>query len=762
MLNKGSKKGSFGNKLLLQVLGTTILVFAITIFFIAKYSYETAQSSAKEYVKEMSSNFAGKVEGEVNLSVKIVQALRSKFQEAINHDKKLHEKETIAMLSSILSENEQLLGIWWGMKDKTILFNPKQEGVEAPESWYTKDGEFSPYVTRAKGKVVLQQSADYNEENGWIKGPKEAGKLFITKPYLYPIDGKKVLMSTIGIPLYKDGNYVGVIGAEIALDTFVKLSSSKKVYETGYTFLLDHYGIVLGHPNKEFLGKEILEVTKNDTEYKTLLSKSKKGEDSSFSKVSVNTGKESYYYAKSFEIGNTGYHWTFVILAPKDEYLALAIFLRNFSIIAALFGLLIIAAVIYLSIRKLKSNLNLISSGLKSFFNYLNKESSSTKEIDLVSNDEFGQMALDINTNIEKVKKGIDEDNRLISDVKSIVNKVSDGHLEDRINSSTSNDSLNELKSLLNDMLNNLEGLVGKDLNKISDVLAKYTQRDFTAKLNEEESGKIGKELIEMNRMIISMLQDSQRDGISLQASSNELTASVQTLSSNATSQAASLEETAASIDEITSNIESTSQKAQEMLKISNDTKNSANQGKELASNTVHSMDEINETVHTINEAITVIDQIAFQTNILSLNAAVEAATAGEAGRGFAVVAQEVRNLASRSAEAAKEIKDLVESATTRATNGKEISSKMIEGFNQLEEKITHTNALIDDVSNAAKEQTIGMSQIADAMGQLDKFTQENASIADTTNSIAKETNSIAQEVVNSVSKNNFEGKKFS
>ncbi|XPV53762.1 MAG: methyl-accepting chemotaxis protein [Halarcobacter ebronensis] len=371
-------------------------------------------------------------------------------------------------------------------------------------------------------------------------------------------------------------------------------------------------------------------------------------------------------------------------------------------------------------------------------------------------------MALDINTNIEKVKKGIDEDNKLISDVKSIVNKVSDGHLEDRINSSTSNDSLNELKSLLNDMLNNLEGLVGKDLNKISDVLAKYTQRDFTAKLNEEESGKIGKELIEMNRMIISMLQDSQRDGISLQASSNELTASVQTLSSNATSQAASLEETAASIDEITSNIESTSQKAQEMLKISNDTKNSANQGKELASNTVHSMDEINETVHTINEAITVIDQIAFQTNILSLNAAVEAATAGEAGRGFAVVAQEVRNLASRSAEAAKEIKDLVESATTRATNGKEISSKMIEGFNQLEEKITHTNALIDDVSNAAKEQTIGMSQIADAMGQLDKFTQENASIADTTNSIAKETNSIAQEVVNSVSKNNFEGKKFS
>ncbi|RXJ93796.1 hypothetical protein CRV02_14765, partial [Arcobacter sp. CECT 8989] len=96
-----------------------------------------------------------------------------------------------------------------------------------------------------------------------------------------------------------------------------------------------------------------------------------------------------------------------------------------------------------------------------------------------------------------------------------------------------------------------------------------------------------------------------------------------------------------------------------------------------------------------------------------------------------------------------------------RATKVKENSSKMIEGINQVEEKNTHKNALIDDVSNAAKEQTIGMSQNAEAMGQLEKCTQENASIADTTNSITKETNSIAQEVVNSVSKNNFEVKKI-
>jgi methyl-accepting chemotaxis protein len=196
------------------------------------------------------------------------------------------------------------------------------------------------------------------------------------------------------------------------------------------------------------------------------------------------------------------------------------------------------------------------------------------------------------------------------------------------------------------------------------------------------------------------------------------------------------------------------------MLSISVKTQNSANIGKDLATKTADSMKDINETVITINDAISVIDQIAFQTNILSLNAAVEAATAGEAGKGFAVVAAEVRNLASRSAEAAKEIKNLVESATIKANEGKEISSSMIEGFKELETNIEQTSHLIDDVSNAAQEQNTGMAQISDAVNQLDKFTQENASVADRTNAIALETNKIAIETVNSVNENNFDGKK--
>ncbi|WP_428028571.1 methyl-accepting chemotaxis protein [Arcobacter sp.] len=176
--------------------------------------------------------------------------------------------------------------------------------------------------------------------------------------------------------------------------------------------------------------------------------------------------------------------------------------------------------------------------------------------------------------------------------------------------------------------------------------------------------------------------------------------------------------------------------------------KKSVKNGQVLASQTATSMDEINEHVNAINEAITIIDQIAFQTNILSLNAAVEAATAGEAGKGFAVVAQEVRNLASRSAEAAKEIKNLVENATTKANDGKIISDNMIKGYDELNTHISGTIDIIDDVSSASKEQMSGIEQINFTVTSLDKATQENASEAGNVSELSKEIQELATKLV--------------
>ncbi len=750
------KKSSFGKKLLFNILGTVFIVFGLASVIIVKFSYEAAQSDAESYIKTFAQKHGTAVQEELNIALEVAQSFATRIEAAAVNGAMIDEKEMIAWEKSILNRNVAINSIWYSPKYGEKL-TPKGDNSDGSTS-YDNDGIFHPYILKSKGKLVFTKPSVYDESKSWIKGPKDAGKPFITAPYLWKIDGVDEFLVSICIPMYKDGEFIGSAGVDLLLKGLSKLISSIKLYDNGYGFILDSNGILVGHIEKDLQNKKILDVVKNDSDYVSLLENSKKGEDHFFFKKSFTTGQNSIYYSYAFGLKYTDTNWSFVISAPEEEYLANANFIRNVSIISSILSLLVIGLIILISVKKLNTYLLKITSGLESFFEYLNTKKSTTKEIDINTTCEFGVMAHSINENVEKIKISTQEDMELIEDVKDIAQTISDGKFDKRVNKKTSTDSLNELKEILNHMLDQLETQVGKDINKIIKALESYSNRDFTVKL-DSTSGKIGSEIMHMNEMITKMLQDSQKDGASLKESADNLSQSVYTISNNATRQAASLEETAASIDEITSNIEQTNIKAQQMNSLSEDTRVSANDGKKLASDTASSMDDINETVLTINEAITMIDQIAFQTNILSLNAAVEAATAGEAGKGFAVVAQEVRNLAARSAEVAKDIKELVETATQKANSGKTISANMIEGFTSLENKVIETSELINDVATAAKEQSLGIQQIADAVGMLDKFTQENASIAEQTNSIALKTQNISKDVVEGVNKNNFDGK---
>jgi methyl-accepting chemotaxis protein len=247
----------------------------------------------------------------------------------------------------------------------------------------------------------------------------------------------------------------------------------------------------------------------------------------------------------------------------------------------------------------------------------------------------------------------------------------------------------------------------------------------------KDEFGDMLNALKTMETKFSQVVMSVRHNAESVNSAADKIAHGTEGLSSRTQQQAASIEETAASMDEITSTVRQNADNASEADKLVYEVSQQANAGGEIAGKAVKAMDGINASSRKIAGIVGLIDEIAFQTNLLALNASVEAARAGEQGRGFAVVANEVRNLAGRSANAAKEIKQLVEESIGQVGNGSELVNQAGKALEDIASGVQRVSVLVGEIATASHEQSQGIDQVNTAISEMDSVTQQNASLVE-------------------------------
>lgn len=537
-------------------------------------------------------------------------------------------------------------------------------------------------ISKKTGRVKVLNETDYFQAS--MKGEN-----YITSPSIDDETGNLIVIASA--PLWEDGIYnstiAGVLVIEVDGKVLSDISSTVEIGKDGFCYILDKDGYVIGHKDYE----EVLERKNN------ILSDDESGRNKELAKIEEKAISEHSVFdtykqgfSNNFIVSNTingSNGWTFFISAPKSEYMAST----YFSIFATVIFAIISIFVAIIVARKMS---NSISEPIVQCANRLKQLSEG-----------------DIHSEVP-VSKSKDETSLLLNSLK---------------------DTVKGLNNVINDISYHLGSIVEGDFT--TDVTMTY-YGDF----NPIKESLI--KLIEFNNYQMTQISESAEQ---IASGSEQVAAGAFTLSQGATEQASSVEELAATINEMTEQIKSNAANAHDAKDISLEA------GKEVESGNVQVM-KMNEAMENISNAskeiakiIKVIDDIAFQTNILALNASVEAARAGSAGRGFAVVADEVRNLASKSAEAAKSTTILIENSLKAVKNGSNIASKTKDTLEVIVEKVNSSVAMIEEIASASEEQALAATQILEGIDHISAIVQTNSATSEESAAASEELSSQAQ-----------------
>jgi len=336
------------------------------------------------------------------------------------------------------------------------------------------------------------------------------------------------------------------------------------------------------------------------------------------------------------------------------------------------------------------------------------------------------------------------------SEVNQLVEAAAAGNFSARIHTQGKDGFFLKLVEGLNQLVHTAD----QGLNDVVRVLGAISKGDLTEKITDDYAGTFGELKNYCNQTtenLTAMMSDIRNATEMIFTASSEIAQGNADLSSRTEQQAANLEETASSMEELTSTVKLNADNAKQANVLAEKASVVATDGGSLIQQVVATMNDINQSARKISDIIGVIDGIAFQTNILALNAAVEAARAGDQGRGFAVVASEVRTLAQRSANAAKDIKVLINDSVQKIESGNSLVNKSGETMNEIVNSIKRVNDIMSEIAAASNEQSSGIEEVSTAVSQMDEMTQQNAALVEEAAAAAESLQSQADQLTQNV-----------
>ncbi|MCL2220727.1 MAG: methyl-accepting chemotaxis protein [Oscillospiraceae bacterium] len=534
-------------------------------------------------------------------------------------------------------------------------------------------GRISFYYYRDDGVTMVQPQTEEDDQEfvqPYYLTSRELKVPTFSDPYVYTFGNFSVSMITASYPLMDDnGNVLGIATVDLYLESIHNELSAVEIFDTGYIVVISDTGTILYSPDLSLVGEDASAAG-------LLYDRPTGNEEVRISSVqsSVN-GAQSMVATVPLRLNLADSTFYISVVAPNNE--ASAVYNNLILMIFIIFvvvGIVIVIVVNFVTGRIVKP---------LTYLTAFMKKAGSTGDISLTPGDAEV---------IGKYAKVEDEIGQAISGSVSFV-----GHV-----------------------------------TNISQKLENVANGDLTVEIElMSERDVLGVSIQKMEHSLGSMFAEINTSSNQVSTGSKQVATSSQALAQGATEQAASVQELSSSIAEVAERTKVNAEIADNTSKLSKTIKESAEKGSRQMSEMVTAVEEINEASKSINNIIKTIDDIAFQTNILALNAAVEAARAGQHGKGFAVVAEEVRNLASKSAEAAKSTGDMIQNSMEKAELGTRIAGETATSLSEIVTGINESAGLIAEIAKASEEQSLGISQINIGIDQVAKVVQQNSASAE-------------------------------